>query len=80
LALTAEALRGIALASLWVRDRGAWMAVAANASWMWTLGSLAHGGLFDVRFVVEPDDAATAVAILAGFAIAGWVSIRRRKQ
>jgi hypothetical protein len=80
LALTAEALRGVALASLWVRDRGAWMAFAANASWMWTLGSLAHGGLLDVRFVVEPDDAATAVAILTGFAIAGWMSIPRRQQ
>ncbi len=78
--LTAEALRGIALGSLWVRDRGAWMAFAANASWMWTLGSLAHGGLFDVRFVVEPDEAATAVAILAAFAIAGWSSIRQRRS
>src|SRR5208283_215789 len=61
--LAVEGLRGIALGAFWVGDRGAWTAFAANASWMWTLGSLAHGGLFDVRFVVEPDQTVAALAV-----------------
>jgi hypothetical protein len=76
--LAAEALRGIALGALWTRDRGAWMAFAANASWMWTLGAVTHGGLFDLRFLVEPDEATTALVVLAAFAFAAWASIRRR--
>ena len=36
--LIPEALRGAALGALWVRDRGAWMACAANAAWTWTTG------------------------------------------
>src|SRR5271165_4247611 len=48
--LALEGLRGAALGALWMRDRGAWMAVAANAGWMWMLGSVAHGGVVDVRF------------------------------
>jgi hypothetical protein len=48
--LATAALRGIALAALWRRDRGAWMAVAANAAWTWATGSVARGGLLDMDF------------------------------
>ncbi len=76
--LAAEALRGIALATLWTRDRGAWMAFAANTSWMWILGAVVHGGFIDARFVTEPDGGAATVAVLAAVAVAAWASIRRR--
>jgi hypothetical protein len=49
-ALVPEALRGVALGALWVRDRGAWMACAANTAWTWTTSSVFGGGLLDVRF------------------------------
>ena len=49
-ALAPEALRGVALGALWVRDRGAWMAWAANTAWTWTTGPVFGGGLLDVRF------------------------------
>jgi hypothetical protein len=48
--LAAEALKGAALGAIWVKDRGAWMAVAANTAWTWTMGSVVGGGLLDVRF------------------------------
>jgi hypothetical protein len=70
LPLAAETLRGVALGALWLQDRGVWMAWAANASWMWTLGSLAHGGIVDARFRTEPDGSASAIVILAIAAVA----------
>jgi hypothetical protein len=78
-ALAAEALRGIALGALWTRDRGAWMAFGANASWMWTLGSLTHGGLLDVRFVVAPDATPAALGVLTIVTLAACASFRRRR-
>ena len=78
--LAAEALRGMALAALWVHDRGVWMAWAANASWMWTLGSLGHGGLLDVRFVTEPDRALSTLAILSIAAVAAAVPRRASRS
>jgi hypothetical protein len=48
--LAGEALKGAALGAIWVKDRGAWMAVAANTAWTWTIGSVVGGGLLDVRF------------------------------
>ncbi len=50
LALAGEAIKGIVLGGLWVRDRGAWMAVAANTAWTWAMGSVVGGGLLDIRF------------------------------
>jgi hypothetical protein len=63
--LAVEALRGVALASLWMRDRGAWMACAANACWTWALDSVVRGGLISVRFVVEPNASVPALAVLS---------------
>jgi hypothetical protein len=48
--LAAEALKGVVLGAVWVKDRGAWMAVAANTAWTWAIGSVVGGGLLDVRF------------------------------
>jgi len=78
LAVLAEALRGIALGALWVRDRGAWMAIAANTAWTWAAGPIVHGGLFDVRFTTELGAGAPAIGGLAITAAAAlcWVAIR----
>lgn len=79
-ALAVEALRGVALGAVWIRDRGAWMAVGANATWGWTLLSLLHGGLVDVRFATEADaglPALVAAAVAAGAALA-WAARRPR--
>lgn len=42
---------GVLFAALWQRDRGAWMAVAAHATWRMAMGPLVSGGLLDLRFV-----------------------------
>jgi hypothetical protein len=76
----AEALRGIALGALWLHDRGAWMACAANASWMWTLGSMAHGGLVDLRFASDPDGGTIALAVLAAVNLVAAILLRRRSN
>ena len=78
LGLAIEGLRGVALGALWVRDRGAWMAIAANAGWTWTLGSLAHGGLLDVRFVGQGEANVPAALVVAAAAIAAVLWARRR--
>jgi len=65
MALAVEALRGVALACVWVRDRGAWMAVAANTAWTWGLGGLVHGGLVDLRFAGEAEAGAGIAALVA---------------
>jgi hypothetical protein len=70
LVLAVEALRGVALGAVWMRDRGAWMACAANAAWALTLGPVAHGGLLDVRFAVEPEAGIPALVVVALAAIA----------
>ncbi len=65
LALVPEALRGAALGALWVRDRGAWMACAANAAWTWTLGPVLGGNLLDVRFAGEATAGPSSIVVLA---------------
>ncbi|MGO9836062.1 MAG: type II CAAX prenyl endopeptidase Rce1 family protein [Polyangiaceae bacterium] len=77
-AVVAEALRGIALGCLWVWDRGAWMAVAANVAWTWTTGPITHGGLFDLRFVMELDGSTPVVAVLAVMAGGAFFLVARR--
>ncbi len=48
-AVLAHLLLGIALGSLWVRDRGAWMAWGAHTAWLFVVGTLFGGGLADTR-------------------------------
>jgi hypothetical protein len=81
LALAVEAARGIALGAIWVRDGGAWMAVGANAAWVWGLESIVRGGLLDVRFATEPDAGLPAVgaASLAAIAALAWASRSRSR-
>jgi hypothetical protein len=70
-ALAPEALRGVALGALWVRDRGVWMAFAANTAWTWPMGSLLGGALLDLRFTGRAGaDSGAAVAVLAAGAVA----------
>jgi hypothetical protein len=79
LALLVEALRGVALGTLWVKDRGAWMAVGANAAWTWGLGSVVRGALLDVRFATEADASVPALVVVAAAAVAAcvWALPRR---
>jgi hypothetical protein len=82
LGLLVESLRGVALGALWVKDRGAWMAVAANATWKWGLGSVIGGGLVDIRFATSATAGMPAlVAVAAGVAgvaaAAVWALPRR---
>ena len=78
LAIATDGLKAVALASLWVRDRGAWMAWGANTAWTWTLGAVARGGVVDVRFVAEPDTLASTMAVLAATCAVAGASIARR--
>ena len=73
LGLAAEAMRAVALGALWLRDRGAWMAVAANAMWTWTL---AAGGVVDLRFLGGGDAsvAGLAVTTVAAVIAVAWAS------
>lgn len=54
----------VALGALWLRDRGAWLAVGANALLTFVSGPLAHGAILDVRMP------APAVALDAS-----WVAV-----
>jgi hypothetical protein len=76
--MAAEAMRAIALGGLWLHDRGIWMACAANAAWLWTLGSMAHGGIADVRFAAEPDGGTGTIAVLTAAALWAMISVWRR--
>ena len=78
LPLLVEALRGVALGSLWIRDRGAWMAIGASAAWAWSLQSLVSGGLVDVRFPTPSDagiPALVSVSVAAALALV-WAARR----
>jgi hypothetical protein len=82
-ALAPEALRGVALGALWLRDRGAWMAWAANTAWSWTTGPVLGGGLFDVRFASKagPDGVSgLAILALAAAAASSWALAGARSQ
>jgi hypothetical protein len=48
-ALVAAGLGGAALGALWMHDRGVWLAWGAHAAFAWASGTLAKGGLVDLR-------------------------------
>jgi hypothetical protein len=77
LSLAVAGLRGVALGCLWIRDRGAWMAVGASAAWAWALQSVVHGGLLDLRFATEADAGAAAVVVMALAAAVGLLVVGR---
>ena len=67
----------IALACLWIRDRGAWLAAGANAAYMFVSGPVAQGALLDVRAKTTLDG--TIVALVCGVFFAGSaISYARR--
>jgi hypothetical protein len=68
-----EALRGVALGAIWLRDRGAWMACAANTAWTWTTGPVTGGGLLDVRFAEAAGTGPAGFVVLAIAAAASSV-------
>jgi hypothetical protein len=74
LGLAVEAMRGLALGALWLRDRGAWMAVAANAAWTFTLSS---GGIVDLRLLAGGDAAVVGLTVTTSAAIAAVLWARR---
>jgi hypothetical protein len=78
MALAVEALRGTVLGAIWTRDRGAWMAVGANAAWTWTLGSVVRGGVVDIRFATEPEAGVPALAVLLAATVAALSATRQR--
>jgi hypothetical protein len=59
----------VAFASLWLRDRGAWLAVGANAAFTFVTGPVAQGALLDVRTKTSLDG--TIVAVVCGVFFAG---------
>jgi hypothetical protein len=71
-ALVPEALRGVALGAIWMRDRGAWMACAANAASAWSTGALG-GGLGDAGPSVD-GVVATCVLAVAAIAASAWAT------
>ncbi len=48
-------LSSTALGALWLRDRGAWLAVGANGAFMFVTGPLSHGALLDVAASAAKD-------------------------
>jgi hypothetical protein len=42
-------LLGIVFASLWIGDRGGWLAFGAHAAWTFATGGVIRGGVFDLR-------------------------------
>ncbi len=80
LAIAVEGARGLALSLLWIRDRGAWLAIAANSAWTWGLDSVTRGDLLDVRFRAEPGSSVHALAVLIVLAAAAAWWVRRGGQ
>jgi uncharacterized protein len=71
---------GWLFAALWARDRGAWAAVGGHAGWLLFVGSVLHGGLFDIDWTTgnlaagasaagAPAWVAAGVLVAAGFAV-----------
>jgi hypothetical protein len=49
------------------------MAVGASAAWAWSLQSIVHGGLLDLRFATEADAGVPAVATMGVAAALGLI-------
>lgn len=81
----AHLLLGTALGSLWVRDRGAWMAWGAHTAWLFVVGTLFGGGLAEMRVASSSWGGANAgilggtvaIVALAPIAIVALSLVRR---
>lgn len=69
-------LASVALACLWLRDRGAWLAVGANTAFMFATGPLAHGAWLDVRTTGDVEASWVAVACGAAYAASAVIWAR----
>jgi len=47
--LAVSALLGVVFASLWLVDRGGWLAFGAHATWVFATGAVIRGGILDLR-------------------------------
>jgi hypothetical protein len=47
--LVIAGLSGIVFASLWIRDRGGWLAFGAHTAWTLATGAMIGGGILDLR-------------------------------
>jgi len=74
-ALLFEGLRAGALAALWIRDRGAWLAIGANTGFAWTAGALGWAGVVGARSPHSVVESGPAIAIVAAaFLVAAAVA------
>lgn len=48
-AIAVQGLLGIIFGALWVRDRGAWPAWGAHATWLFATSALMQGGIFEAH-------------------------------
>ena len=84
---------GWLFAALWECDRGAWAAVGAHGAWSLLVGSVLHGGLFEVEWTHgelavgasaagAPAWFAAAVLTAAGFVVVGlpWARVRGARE
>jgi hypothetical protein len=78
LAFVFALLSSIACAALWTRDRGAWLAVSANAAFAFVTGPVVRGSLLDVRSSAPLDG--TPIALVCGvfLAVSAVVYARRK--
>jgi hypothetical protein len=75
-AILFEALRAGALAALWIHDRGAWLAIGANAGFAWTARALAWAGVIGARSPRPVVESGPAIAIVtAAFLVASAVAL-----
>jgi hypothetical protein len=70
-------LSSVAFGALWVRDRGAWLAVGANATFMFMTGPLVHGAVIDVRMPSDVDASYVAVACGVAYAASAMLVVAR---
>jgi hypothetical protein len=74
-ALLFEGLRAGALAALWIRDRGAWLAIGANTGFAWAAGALGWAGVVGARSPHPVVESGPAIAIVtAAFLVASAVA------
>ncbi len=67
---------GAATTSLWLRDRGAWIAISASAAFLYVTGPLSKGAVLDVRAPVDLDATLVGLACAAVFAASAIVWAR----
>jgi len=72
-------LSSIALGALWLRDRGAWIAVSANAVFSLLTGPITHGAIFDVG-TTKLDGSYAALACATAFAGSAIAWARRKES